>query len=609
MTAGTSARGHVKKLAFDELKPFVAPVLLQAKDAIAGEPLLKSIIAVATKEANASRSPRKRAVTATSDIDKEGDCWFQALTYEEQAPPSWTSAAVPTDVANGLIVVAVRQTWIALYASDGAMRDRLVKKLDNTRRVSRDRIATFVGPEAKAVWLNGVHTPTAVKADTKAMTGVTLEYAIDPIGDQTYYYSAARTTPDIPALKKNNRPALVGAAPGNARIWVRRSDDWTDFKVLAEVIFDHVEKGKAAPDPFSSLAQSVADAAGVLPAYALTILPQDLLSEDDIGPQERERSRRWAYEANYEIEPLDELSIAVTPTLFGMTLGRVKLTVKLDDQQINIQGEWEGALGGTEHLRDECMEILCDVEKIKIYYESGHTVAQGRLYIGGFSDQPFGWDFQSFDTYELDREKPDVPAGSSLAAQIAQPGDKSLFAYVCQKMFLDAAGNPEGWLASDDGSMELADFIHIDPVKKVVTLVHVKASKSKKPDRQAAPADFEIVVSQAVKNLRHLDRRRLAEELKRGRAKKIGAAVWHNGMKQPDRDGFVKLAEALHEPVSKVLIVLQPRLTKREVDYARGPNAAKMRSLAIKQIDTLMLAAQISAAACGARFVGIADVG
>jgi hypothetical protein len=178
MTAGTSARGHVKKLAFDELKPFVAPVLLQAKDAIAGEPLLKSIIAVATKEANASRSPRKRAVTATSDIDKEGDCWFQALTYEEQAPPSWTSAAIPTDVANGLIVVAVRQTWIALYASDGAMRDRLVKKLDNTRRVSRDRIATFVGPEAKAVWLNGVHTPTAVKADTKAMTGVTLERSI-----------------------------------------------------------------------------------------------------------------------------------------------------------------------------------------------------------------------------------------------------------------------------------------------------------------------------------------------------------------------------------------------------------------------------------------------
>lgn len=599
----------MKNLAFDDLKPFVAPVLLQSEDGEAGEPLLKSIVTIATKEANASRPPRKRKVTAKSEIHSESDCWFQALSYEEQAPPSWTEAAGPNDVSNGLIVLAVRQNFIALFASDAGMRDRLVKKFENTRRVARDRIEAFVGPEAKAVWLNGVHTPTAVKADTKAMTGVTLEYAIDPIGDQTYYYSAARTTPDIPGLKKNDRAALVGAAPGNARIWVRRAEDWKDFKTLTNVIFNHVETGKGAAKPFSSLSQAVADATDVGSAYAITVLLRDLLTEDDIDAEERERSRRWAYEASYEVKPLEGLSLEVTPTISGVTLGRANLTVTISEQEVTIVGKWEGPLHEDANLLAECLEILCDVEKIKIYYESGHAVAQGRLFVGGFSDQPFAWDFQSFDKYDLDREKPGVPKGSTLAAQIAQPGDKSLFAYVCQKMFLDAAGNPEGWLASDDGSMELADFIHIDPVKKVVTLVHVKASKSKDPNRQAAPADFEIVVSQAVKNLRHLDRRKLGDELERGRAKKIGAAVWHNGKKQPDRDGFIQVAKALNEPVSKVLVVLQPRLTKKEVEHARGPKAAKNRALAIKQIDTLMLAAQISAAACGSRFVGIADSG
>src|SRR3546814_3163205 len=48
----------------------------------------------------------------------------------------------------------------------------------------------------------------------------------------------------------------------------------------------------------------------------------------------------------------------------------------------------------------------------------------------------------------------------TLAKSIAVKGDDSLFAYVVKKVFSDSAGKPTGWLASDDGSMELADFIH-----------------------------------------------------------------------------------------------------------------------------------------------------
>ncbi|MER9565800.1 hypothetical protein [Mesorhizobium sp. M0571] len=142
--------------------------------------------------------------------------------------------------------------------------------------------------------------------------------------------------------------------------------------------------------------------------------------------------------------------------------------------------------------------------------------------------------------------------------------------------------------------MELADFIHIDPEAKVISLVHIKGSGSKAANREAAPADYEIVVSQAVKNIRHLDRRLLLHELTRGKAKKIGAAVWHDGVKQPNREGFLKAVEKLPASASKVLIVLQPRLTKSEIARCRAAAATPTRSMRIKQIDTLMLAARAS---------------
>src|SRR3546814_7432218 len=147
--------------------------------------------------------------------------------------------------------------------------------------VSRSIITKFIGPEARSLWLNGVHTPTAAKPDTKAMTGVSLEHAIDPIGDQSYYFSAVRSTPDVKGLKNDDAKSIpVGAAPAAARIWVNRAQDWTDFKVRISAIFNHALSATVASDPFSALSKPVDSAAGVSNAYAISVVPPDLLSED-----------------------------------------------------------------------------------------------------------------------------------------------------------------------------------------------------------------------------------------------------------------------------------------------------------------------------------------
>lgn len=594
-----------QSIELDQLRPYVAPVILEAAVEAEGEELLDRLAREAAEQARKTSS-RRRKVLKTTDIDTRGELHTTAIVYREKGTPSWLAAPQLEDITHELIMISVRGSLATLCCSDGAMRDRIVKNSKSVRRIARDKIAGFVGNEAKAIWLNGVHTPTAAKADTKAMTGVDLAYSIDPIGDQTYYYSAARTMPGIPGITApGGSKMLVGAAPAGSRIWLRRAESFADYSDLISAVLDHVAGDAGPVDVFASLAKPVYSTDHIGNAYGLVVLPEELLSEDDIDSDRREEIRRWAFDAQYDVDALAGLSLRVKPSLGGDALGTIELHVAMADGDAEIHATWVEKPEEHEELCSSLEGFLSDLGSIKIFYETGHTIAQGRCYAGGFVDQPFPWRFEDFGAYNVKQEKPDVPAGGSLAECIAVDGDNSLFAYVVEKMFCDTDGTPKGWLASDDGSMELADFIHIDPDQNVITLVHVKASKRDEADRQASPSNYEVVVSQAVKNLRHLDRRNLHDELKSGKAKKIGAAVWHNGAKQDDRGGFLKVVKKLPASATKHLVVLQPNVTAAEFKRCRSDDASPTQSMRIKQIDTLLLAARASALSCGATFDGI----
>src|SRR3546814_2829175 len=125
------------------------------------------------------------------------------------------------------------------------------------------------------------------------------------------------------------------------------------------------------------------------------------------------------------------------------------------DEAVAIQAQWKSKAVGKNAECSECERYLSDPEIVKIYYDSGHTIAQGRCYEGGYSDQPFDWEHVDFSGYDVTKEKPTVVPPLTLAKSIAVKGDDSLFAYVVKKMFSDSAGKPTGWLESDDGSMEI----------------------------------------------------------------------------------------------------------------------------------------------------------
>ena len=77
---------------------------------------------------------------------------------------------------------------------------------------------------------------------------------------------------------------------------------------------------------------------------------------------------------------------------------------------------------------------------------------------------------------------------------------------------------------------------------------------------------YEVVVGQAVKNLRYLDSSHISEKLALNKDKAIGTAVWHNGQRQKDRKEILKILARAGSNVSKKVCVLQPSATRSEVE-------------------------------------------
>jgi hypothetical protein len=537
-----------------------------------------------------------------------GGVRVQAFVYKHKRLASWATQEF-FDVTHELVVIGVKNDLIGLCCSEPALRDRLSGKLEKCAAVPRAMLErAFVGTQASAIWLSGIHTPTASKANAKAMTGPALELALDPLGDQSFYYSAVKSRGAY------NPKIAVGAAPASSRIWINRPKDWAGFGQALEAVLDHIGTSMKAAAPATPgepwlkvLAQSSGDITAATNPYAVALMAPELLSEDEVAPEVREKAIAWAYDGKFEVVSYTGASPRCRVSLDGQEIGTVELTFNMVGEKAQATPIWSDLPDGFAAERDACGELLARTDCLRVYYANGTTLAEGRLFEQAYRDQRFKWQFDDFTGYSIEDEKPKQWGGKSLADVIADKkedgsADDSLFAYVKEKLF-----NNVGWLASDDGSMEFADFVHIDPANHKVTLVHAKGSNKDDPDRGVSVSNYEVVVSQAVKNIRHLDRSTLATVLKAGHNKKIAGAVWFNGVKQSDRKKLIAFVETLSPDHEKHVIILQPQLTKKENKACVGdkPSATRDRIIRMKQLDTLMLSARLSCGAVGAEFASI----
>jgi hypothetical protein len=263
---------------------------------------------------------------------------------------------------------------------------------------------------------------------------------------------------------------------------------------------------------------------------------------------------------------------------------------------------------------EELKEVSQKSRWIKVWYESGHTLTNGAIFEVRYRDQSFDkFCWGEFKDYEIKKEK--FWQGETFPDNLCDliGTRNSLFCWVrnkwppCDGPYSETAG----WLACDDGAMEIADFIHLDVGGKepVLTQSHIKASESDSAKRSFSVPRFERVTSQAVKNLRFLDRLNMEGGLRQGLKTQIGKCVWHDGLVS-NRDEMLEAIAQIGASYRRVVVILQPQIRKSKLDEVRkaiSEGKSSKDTDRIRQLDTLLLGAQASCRSFNAELWVLAD--
>lgn len=603
------------------LKPYTSLLLGKNSSGRRAKDVLIEVIDDVDSLVKSTTNGVERGPTEHNEPGKHHGLWVAYLTYQERRSPAWAPESNLLDVVNHLVVVCARDRFVAIYASDPSLGRSLGRSMGASgngplsclQRIPVGTLNTaFCHGPARTLWLSGIHRRVESKADSKTLSGTNLSFALDPIGDQSYYFTAARTAVDLPNLPDDRSTRAIGFSPRKSRAWAGPSRDWSEFVKLVYALLGQLKHAEnELPDltPLPVLAGPVDDAVNIETPYDVSVIAPELLSDIAITDGALlQKAERWAYDARFEITPTGGPNFNADVFLHGVRLGTLGF-------EICIAGDggatWEITSDddSVPELR-EAREVCKDPGWITVRYESGHTLSNGAIYSMRFRDVRFDtdrWRFYRMTAFDVTKEKPP----NSLHFDPAAIGDHdSLFCWVQKNWPPPGPGVQAGWLTCDDGAGEIADFVHVDTTHRVVTLIHVKASHSKKHDRQISTSDYEVVVGQAVKNLRMLDRVNLADRLMEGNDKAVASATWKNGVKQNDRTGLVKAVRRLGDNYSRKVVILQPRVTAAEYQRARDDqdrNAKTSRVKRMQQLDTLLIEAESACRDLGAEFIVIGE--
>jgi len=173
----------------------------------------------------------------------------------------------------------------------------------------------------------------------------------------------------------------------------------------------------------------------------------------------------------------------------------------------------------------------------------------------------------------------------------------------------EAFAKPGVWLTCDDGSGEIADFVRLELAASgalELDLIHIKAAS--KPGKTAKGAttksisasDYEIVLSQALKNLRWLETTSLVKGLSRPTA---AEAYTTYAETSNTRAAMVAALKEHSGPVQRRVVIVQPRVTMAALATNRaalGRGDAGPDPLRLRQLDTLLHAANAECRKLGA---------
>lgn len=526
------------QLQLADLSPFKAALIAEAS-ATGALPVMSQLVRKLKRELGiaSTTGDRRKLHEHVQDVATATTPAHAFVHYRDRRPVAWTRAHIFDDEHHLLLIVAVGD-YVAITSTEGGKREKLLRvvrrgALGPIGLVDPARLkGAFVQGDARTLWLKGTHRRASHKPDNKVFTGSDLGGALDPSSDQTYRYTAVRSTVSDPRIGD-----VIGLAVDQSRIWVGPSKDWPDYRDTINAVLEVVQQAiPVTEDPLPVLAQAVTDIAQLSGPFDLSATPPELLT---LGPPQSpgelrklEALERLAYHTVFDVQPTGGASLRAAVTVDRVSIGDVLVDIGVTSDGIATTTVQPGAAApGHDQELLELAAQLDDPDLLTVHYDSGHVVMNRQIFAVRHRDLPFeGWKWADLAAYQVDLEKPDPL--TALGSQT------SLFDWVYAN-WASFVGSPaqSGWLACDDRAGETADFIHLDEPgvgPPTLSLIHVKGAHSASPKRQIAVVPYETVGSQAVKNLRHLDRVLLQPTLMSGTTALIGNLVWENGSQRTE---------------------------------------------------------------------------
>lgn len=548
--------------------------------------------------------PSNRVIGDAGALGAIGADQLFGCVREIEAVPGWAdNAAGYVNTIYELNLAIRRRNLIAVRIGE-SNADRFQRWLDKAPVPPIERIAprilqyTFLMGEAKGLWLQRAGGRSTRRPDSKTSSGADLRDTLDPFDDSAYSLGSARCEmPEDPKLTMLK--GAMGTTLRASQLWLKPMHNLSEFLWAVAEVFDLIE---AAPDDedeiteaFPQLAPEVFDLSEVFGAYDAVSVDVSQLPPSLANNEETQEAAIVLQEAALNVVP-------------GSTAASFKMNVGLDRSEGGTLSVTPkpithgymldfGFLGEPtrESIVQPVLEALRATDLLTVYYESGHVYSDGRISKPNTMISPFGnWRFCDFRDFDITMEKPfNLRSSKEIHAKIGADCDGSLFAWVL-KHFGD------GWLICDDGSGETADFLQISS-EGMLRIIHVKGAESRVPGRQVSARAYEVVTSQASKNLVFMHKERLAERLA---ATANGRASWYDGKRVDGRDEFIEMLYSWTERQGREIIIVQPHVSKPVYDAVHAEDERKQpvsqNLLRLHRLETLLNSARSSIVKSGA---------
>ncbi|MER6667408.1 hypothetical protein ABT256_22875 [Amycolatopsis japonica] len=490
----------------------------------------------------------------------EGIDQLAGFVRQQRDRPAWAAEdAGIQDVVHKLTVALRRQRLIAIHC-DSTTHDRLQRWLDKSPRPPLARIppqileAALHCGDTRSLWLRGVHRPRTTKPDIKSIGGLRLQDTVNPFEDASYTVGAARSElPESPDRLVLN--GVIGSTPSESSTWFKAAPDFSSFVTAVVELLILIEKELVSGpvvDAFPHFARAVSDLREVSGAYEIRVTPPEHLPPSASEDMRDAAALLLGAELDVSGQP-SSARFFIDVGLNGVISGQLAAKPVLDDPLFRLDIGFHGTPSNLAPVRQVLDSLAYNKDLISVYYASGHTLIDGRIWQERPRDFAFpNWSFQDYAGFEIEHEKPAGGDPQSIHDSIAEPGDRSLFGWVVSKF-------NDGWLICDDGPGETADFLHVSP-QGHLSIIHVKGAKNAAPGRRVALGAFEIVVSQAIKNLVFTDRDLLRHRLASPRLTR--PACWNLGVRSPSREEFLEALELRDATNTTEVVIVQPHVSK-----------------------------------------------